>query len=249
MRFLPVALASLLATSTFAEPPDLLVPVSDAARPIVEANNPYFLAKETYFAKQYRIVTVNTQLLQTAETIKVTLFDDRAIVLEVDGVDVHPKGLTIAWNGHFVEPTLSVVDLGATELSPDEAKALLQDLQTVGIFASEVSFDERFRTKYQHNFARFEEFRNRDKPALYEVVFLFQSAVLPKVYELRPLASDPQHHVLIEWDPDRTFWTPADVDPEATASEPAETKAKRERYLDFLQSLGPDPRSANIHEE
>jgi len=250
MRFLlSLLLGCLLPLLSLAEPPELLVPVTDSERAIVEANNPYFLAKETYFAKQYRIVTVNAPLLITAEKIKVSLFDDQAIVLEVDSVDVHPKGLTVAWNGHFVEPRLTVADLRATELSPDEAKTLLPDLHKVGIFAAEVSFDEASRIKYQYNFARFEEFRARSEPALYDVVFLLQTVVLPKVYELRPLASDPQYHVLVEWDPEKTFSVPTESDHAFTASESAENKAKRERYLDFLRSLGPDPRPANIHEE
>jgi len=250
VRPLPIALvACWLAPSSFAEPPELLASVPDDVRAIVEAANPYFLAKETYFAKQYRIVTVNALLLLTAEKFKISLFDDQSIVLEVDSVDVHPKGLTIAWNGHFVEPTVSVADLGAAELSLEEAKALLPELHRVGIFAAQVSFDETSRIKYQHDFARFKEFHARGEPALYDVVFLLQTVVLPKAYELRPLASAPQYHVLLEWDPEKAFSIPTESDPDFTASESNENRVKRERYRDFLDSLGPDPRPANIHEE
>lgn len=77
---------------------------------------------------------------------------------------------------------------------------------------------------------------------------MIEGIVLPKTYELLPLASDPQHHVLIEVDRDKLFTKPIERD-DTSYIETPENSAKRQQYRDFLDSLGPDPRPSDIHKE
>jgi len=68
---------------------------------------------------------------------------------------------------------------------------------------------------------------------------------LPGTYELRSLASDPRYHVLIEHDPEKSFVTPVEKPAsnyQSSFLDSAENAAKRHRYQEFLDSLGPDPR-------
>ena len=250
---------SLSLSHALAEAPECLNPVTDSDAAIVQAYNQYFLKKETYFARQYRIVKVNTDLLLNADQIKISLFDDLSATLQVSSVDVHPDGLSISWTGRFIEPSVSIDDLLASGVSRKEAEVVLPHLNSLSISAGRISFDEKARLKYPFYFPRFEKFRNSSrkfspdgKSAVYDVVFLIQGIVLPEIYELRPLASDPQHHVLIQLDPNKVFTIPIErPDPNAVDSyaETPENGAKRQQYRDFLNSLGPDPRPSDISKE
>lgn len=255
-----IALLSLFSSHAFAEPQELLVPVTDSEGAIAEASNEYFLKKETYFAKQYRIVKVNTDVLVNAEQIRISLFDGLSVTLEVSSVDVHPEGFEILWRGRFIEPSgVSIDELVAGGMSRKGAEKVASQLNSLTIGAAQVSYDENARLKYGHHFPRFSEFRSASRrfsldgqSPIYEVGFYIHRVVLPKVYELRPLASDPQYHVLIELDPDKIYAIPIErPDPNDPAGfvETPENKAKRQRHLDFLNSLGPDPRPPDFHTE
>lgn len=257
--FLTILAVSLFLSHALADAPEFLVPVTDSEEALARINNDYFLQKETYFAKQYRIVKVNTDLLLNADQIKISLFDDLAVTLQVSSVDVQTDGATINWKGRFIEPSISVDDLVAGGTSRGEAEVVAPHMNSIKIFAAQISFDETTRLKYQHSFARFEKYRistqkfSADgKSAVYEVGFSIESIVLPNTYELVPLASDPQFHVLFELDLDKTFTKPIErPDPNVVGSyiETPENAAKHQQYRDFLNSLGPDPRPSDIHKE
>ena len=246
---------SLFLSHALADAPEFLIPVTGSDEAIARVNNPYFLKKETYFAKQYRIVKVNTDLLLNADQIKIPLFDDLSVTLQVSKVNVHVNGFTIGWTGRFIEPSVSVDDLVAGGLSPKRAEALFQHVNSLSISAAQISFDETTRLKYPHYFPRFEKFLNSTrkfssdgKSAVYEVGFLIEGIVLPKTYELIPLFSDPQYHVLIEVDRNKLFVKPFEDD-DTSYTETPENIAKRQQYRDFLDALGPDPRPSGISKE
>jgi hypothetical protein len=250
MRFVFVAfLGSFLSFASFAEPPELLVPIEDAERAIVEANNPYFLPKETYVAKRYRIVTVNTELLLNARQIKITPFDGRSVTLETVEVEADPKALDIAWEGRYLEPRVSVDELVAGGMDRKTAENLLPDLNRLRIFASQVSFDESTRLKYSHLVPRFQKFRVSGTP-LYNVTFQLPHPRLPETYHLVSLASDPRHHVLIEPDPGKICAKPTEPGGRNAAYfETPENLRKCQQYREFLHSLGPDPRPPDMHKQ
>ena len=251
MRFLLVVLLGcFLPLPSFAESAELLVPITDSERAIVEANSPYFLPQETYFAKQYRIVRVNTELLLNAKQIQITLFDGQSVTLEAVDVEADSKVLDIAWEGRYLEPHyISVDELVAGDMDRKAAENVLPDLNRLRIFASQVSFDESTRLTYSHLFPKFQKFRTSGPP-LYGVTFVLQRF---GGIELRSLASDPEHHVLIEYDPEKVFPLPSDPlepgDARAALFENPENLRKRQQYRDFLESLGPDPRSPDFHKE
>jgi hypothetical protein len=251
VRFLLVVLLGcILPLPSLAEPPELLVPITDSERTIVEANNPYFLPAETYFAKQYRIVRVDTELLLNAKQIRITLFDGQSVTLETVDVEAGSKALDIAWEGRYLEPYyISVDELVAGGMDRKAAESVLPDLNRVRIFVSQVSFDESTRVKYSHLFPRFQRFRTSGAP-LYDVTFVLQRF---GGIELRSLASDPEHHVLIEYDPEKVFPLPSEPlepgDARAALFENPENLRKGQQYRDFLESLGPDPRSPDFHKE
>lgn len=142
---------SLFLSHALADAPEFLIPVTGSEEAMSRVNNPYFLKKETYFAKQYRIVKVNTELLLNADQIKISLFDDLSATLQVTitiSVDVQSDGLSINWKGHFIEPTapVSVDDLvaeGANQLRRDETIKvfiLLSSLQEISKIDSKVFY-------------------------------------------------------------------------------------------------------------
>jgi hypothetical protein len=238
---------------------ELIASISEADERTVESANDYFLKKETYFARRYRIVKVDTDLLLSAAQFTISLFDELSVSVRMRSVDVDAQLFTVSWQGEFIEPRISVDDLVATGIEEGDAKLLEPHVNGLRISAAQVSFDETARIAYPYYFPRFEKFRNTNRevspsgqPALYHVGFVIQGAILPAAYELRPLLSDSQHHVLIELDPSKLFTEPIEPDLATAGSEyqeSPENMTKRQRYEDFLESLGPDPRPADFHQD
>lgn len=249
-RTILAALPLLSSPHAVAELSEFLIPVTGSDEAIAQAKNDYFLKKSTYFAKRHRIVGVNTELLESAGQFKISLFDDISVVVEVTGLRIRPDGLSIGWSGRIIEPEITVHELIADGISPKEAKFLKPHMEKISITAAQVSYDEATGTKYQYFFPDFELYRvpsseksgGYDRSALYDVVATIQNIRLPHQYELRPLETDPQYHLLIEIDPEKTF----SKGPMEDAENP-EQAARRREYRDFKRTLGPDPRPANLH--
>lgn len=254
--FLAILAASISLSSSlaFGELPEFLVAVTGSDEAIAQAKNDYFLKKNTYFARRYRIVQVNVGLLESVERFRISLFDDESITVEVARLKIMHDGLSIRWKGRITEPTLSVENLITGGITPEDAKIAHSAIVGLRIVAAEVSYDEATGRKYSYYFPKFESFRysnsrntsggnasEPEKSALYDVIFTIE-ALLPYQYWLRPLETDPRYHVLIEIDPNKEFSIGPLDDPENP-----EQGAKRRQYRDFIRSLGPDPRPSDLH--
>jgi hypothetical protein len=214
--------------------------------------NDYFIKQETYFAKRYRIVKVNVDLLLNSPEIEMELFDGQSLRLRVTSADVHPANSSIGWTGHFVHPEITTNEIVKSGLPEEDANFLAPAANSQVIGAAEISYNANTRRKYPWYDPRFAEhasatraYSDDGKSRVYDVSFFMNHSKLPGIYELRSLASDPRYHVLIEHDPEKTFVTPIEKPASAYQSgsvDSAENAAKRHRYQEFLDSLGPDPR-------
>ena len=246
-----LAVLLLLPLRGFAQLPEFLTPVLGSEEAEARAINEYFLNKNTYFAKQYRIVIVNTSLLEDVETFKISLFDDVSVTVSVSKLRVHPEGRSILWTGRIIEPAISLEDLIDGGLSHEDAVSLIPNLDEVSIVAGEISFDDATGTKYYSHYPKFKKYKKSDtqrsanKTALlYDVGFVLSGFHLSSEYELHPLESDKQYHVLIEVDQEKHFT----IGPLHDPNDPEQSR-RRQAYQDFLDSIGPDPRSPDRYKE
>lgn len=255
MRLLNIAsvLAFLLISpQAFAGSINLLEPVDESELAQARAASDYFIRKETYFAKQYRIVKVNVDLLLNSPEIQIALFDGQSVRLRVTSVNVHPSHSSIGWTGHFVDPEITMDELLKAGLPDEDANFLAPAANSQVIAAGEISYNADTRRKYSWYDPRFAKhvsatraYSHDGRSRVYDVGFFMNHSKLSSVFELRPIASDPQYHVLIELDPEKIFATPIETPPpgyESSFIDSVDNAAKRYRYREFLDSLGPDPR-------
>ena len=242
-----VVTSSLWSISVAAAPSDVLITVtgSDAAK--VDVDSEYFLKKHRYFAKRHRLVRFNGGLLESNEEFVIPLFDDESITVAVTSLEISGGGSTILWSGRVTEPSIPIDDLIAQGMTPNQAKSAHSSLFRISFAAIRYEYDEVTRTSKRvgaSNNARpvdgSTEGLRVDKTIYYQVDTQFLAAKLGAEFRLIPLEMSPKYHILIEVDENKRISEGPFDDPE----NPAEG-LKRRQYRDYMESLGPDPRSAD----
>ena len=77
----------------------LLEPLSAVEEADARSQNVYFLPKETFSAKQYRLVKVNMELLETDGELVIPLFDGEKLVAKSIEIEVNRESGYLVWHG------------------------------------------------------------------------------------------------------------------------------------------------------
>lgn len=240
-----------------AEIPELLTPVTGSEEATVRLLNEYFLKKHLYLAKRHQIVRINTDLLESVERFRISLFDNDTLTAEVSELDVSPHGSSIRWDGEIVDPPFTTEDLMDQGLTLERAKTIYSALFGLSIFAGPMCYDKKTGAN-SPTFARASngvcDCRSLDPASnasvFYEVStsFSVQSFLPnaykvmlapPREYRLEILEMGGAYHILIEIDQDKAI-TPGPYDD----PDNFEMGVKRRQYQEFMDSLGEDPRRA-----
>ena len=243
----------------------LLSAISPSKAESVREANAYFIAKESYFASRVRIVRVNVRALLEGNEIAIPVFDDKILRVQPSSIEISTDGHVIQWTGQFVAPGISKEDLISAGMDVDSSDKYQSILNQLTVTAAEVSFDPISNWKHPYYFPRFQEFVDDTREvysgdgvsAVYDVIFTIPAGIAQSTLELRPIPTDPGHHLLLELDPDLAYTKPiepgaiilhADGRADGVDSEIGNDERKR-RYEQFLIMLGPDPRTPLDHSQ
>lgn len=253
---LAVPLAALLVMALPSPTPaqELLIPLTGAEEADARLKNDYYIRKSTYGAKRYRLVKVNTDLLKAKGEISISLFDGQAVRAEARSVDIDTRTGSIAWTGQIIQKMLRKEDLVNQLGSAEAAETAFAGLTRVSIGASLFETDEasganlgilidpmEILAPVTPN--RFEE-ASKDPRLFYGVNATFTPQIVPGVYVLEPLGMGGPYHLLYEIDKAKSI-TPVDGFADGVAPD-AEQLEKMQKYEEFLEALGEDPREAII---
>lgn len=102
----------ILPNIAIAEHPELLIPAIGEDQERVLSANEYFVKKGAYFAKRYRIVRVDTELLLGSDAaLTISFFDDVSIPVVRTGIDVRNRGVNFTWRGRYASVPFTAQDL------------------------------------------------------------------------------------------------------------------------------------------
>ncbi len=247
-----------------AQAPELLVAVTGSEEAVVRAKNEYYLKKESYFAKRYRIVQVNTDLLmqrgEPNEQITVNFFDGVRLTYDVVDSKIPPGGNSIRFEALLTNPPLTVKDIAETDSSMSQyAAQLIYDsaygLSLVGArYVHDKKRDRFWPVGIFNNWVMGRPIPLSKPKKLnprHETFFAVATEIIDPFsrtkYVLKPLVSDPRYHAVIDIDDSKIFTKPDhpnDTFPWLTEESKGENTARRRAYDEFRLSLGDDPRSA-----
>lgn len=259
-----VAIVLILPSISFAEPAELLTVVTGEEEQRVLAANQYFIKKDGYFAKRYRIVRVNTDLLLgSEEALNISLFDDVSIPIVRQEISVRNGGVNFTWRGRYASvPTPNEFASINPDMSLKLAERVYVSLFEIRINGSQYVFDkdpanaegvagmrqdpatgrliyetERLAQKLKEGTIVYGVFVNL-RPLIPETIRQGQKP-LSVGYQIRSLPMDRRYSVVYEQDPDKRL--PMGGGNYTPTLEQAE---KLRQYKEFLKSLGDDPRDA-----
>lgn len=245
-----------------AERPDILVPEQDAEFANELVANSQFIQKELYFAKRWRVVRVNTDLLLSDQTeLSLPLFDSTAIPVTRDKLEERNARSTFTWYGHCDYKSFSLESFITfnPQRSEDEARRLYNNLVGVQITGERFVYDEDPAQSvalsgmhFDNESGRFVYERERHGDledrgtVVYDVRFDLRPVLPPSArppgqqlgtveYRLRSMPVDRKYAILYEVDE-------AKLVPriEVGAIPTPEQSAKIERYRRHLEALEKD---------
>lgn len=233
-------------TDVWTQPNDLLVPVPPSEAMQVKAKNQYYVKKYLYLAQRYRMVRVRTDLLLTAEKVRIPLFDGQSLIFNVTRLKTDDTRASIRWRGKLAAPPFSAKDLLARAPSIDSLKqaefihdayfsiyitAARYDFHPgTGLFMPSVDYLKRILCDDPPD--------TKKKPrSVYGVTMDITIPGLKNEYRLESLTMSPGYHLFIEVDQSKIAPPGPLIDPEHP-----EMAARRRAWSTFLQSLGDDPR-------
>lgn len=242
----PILLVSVLLATTNAsgQQSNLFQPLNEDQTERAISDNEYFVKRNTFDAKRFKIVRVRHELLIGADQFQIDFFDELSVRIAVRKVDSYYDARTIRLTGTVVQPAISVEDLIRFGLEPDEAKDVQSGLIDVEIYASDIYFDETTRTKFEHDQAEFKNARQptrqipRDVNATFDVSTDPANPFVRERYVLRPFPGEKDLHLLTEVDFSKHYKR---AEPGETES--PENREKRNNFEEYLDSIGPDPRA------
>ena len=250
--------SSLSNSQHAAKSQELLIAVSGGEENRVARANDYFLRKEGYFAKRFRIVRVNTDLLLgDVESFTITLFEGRMLPATRQSVEFGEWNATFIWSGNQSSVPFSAMDIATSNPSLTEKAAndIYENLTGFSVFGTQFVFDGKPELaeevagmrrdpntgRIYHNRERLAGKLNRGTTVYstrFDIRLVSNESLAGTEYQLRPLPMDRRYSVLYEIDPNKIFEVPRD--------QPAspEIQERYQLYRDFVDSLGDDPRQA-----
>ena len=108
----------------------LLEPLSAAEEVDARLQNGYFLPKETFTAKQYRLVKVNMELLETDGELVIPLFDGDEMTVNSTEIKINEVSGYLEWHGeregHPDQPSWEIFekDLADQGVNSEQAKVI-----------------------------------------------------------------------------------------------------------------------------
>lgn len=257
-----LALASLVATTSYAQDQTFLLPASAEQSKRLLDTDLLAIRKAEFFGKQSRIVRINAAtLLSGDDVITIPLFNGRAVKAKRIELVRSPGDISIRWTGAYVDPPISANEFIAQMPDTPEkiARQLYDDIFTFTIYANKYSIDpdsgevielqglwvdpetNRLMTADQ-KFGN----RIRNSGSVYGATFSFRP-VFPTdragqppsaEYALRELPGNPEYGVLIELDSSKAFaGGDGDMSP-----------AQRQRYEAYKQHMEKAQRELRMQE-
>jgi hypothetical protein len=229
---------------------DLLLPVPPDELRKVQKAAAYFLKKHLYFAKRHRIVTVDIAVLENEDRFDIPLFDGMVLTVEKTIAEFAANRTIYRWVGRNVDAPYTVGDLMAFGQSLESAEVMYTALARVSITGGLIEYD-------RGNDASFPYYRElpdnttagltlASKPE--DDLFFGFVAKLPSpgsdgVNWLLPLEMGGNYHLLFEVDHENMV-------PGGDSGETKDPAAasKRQKYNEFMDALGEDPRRAMLRE-
>ncbi|MEM1174023.1 MAG: hypothetical protein AAGI27_04370 [Pseudomonadota bacterium] len=230
---LQIAAAVVLMFPCFSFANELLVEVSKGDEQRIAARNKFFIEEQLYFAKNHRIVRVNSGLLTSGTpVIRLTLF---ALEIDVERQAFEFLGdeTGFIWRGIYSDRafTLEEYTNSNAKRSEEASKLLYEQIFGVEIAGSLYSIDRRndqaveetgmFRDPETGHFKRQSELlRSSPKQKSRDLVFSSQFTIKPVLkrenlrpsdgpfvgeFHLRPLPRDPEYALLYEVDEQKIF--------------------------------------------
>jgi len=222
----------LVPTGAFAELQEFLIPVDPLEEATQRNKSNRFLQEHGYFASRYRIVRVNTSLLESEEQFTISFFDDVSLTVQVQERDVHPQGYRLSWSGKVVDPPISPKFLEDQGNTPEQAKFMHASMFGITISAIKYDYDEANDQSFP-SYTRDSNERASRSSTFYGVGAFFAVSSLPAHYSLRALKNDKRYHVLFEIDQDKIFSPGPIID-----LENPELGRRRQQHKDFMDALG-----------
>lgn len=260
-----LAVTLILSNVAIAEHPELLIPVIGEEEQRVLAANQYFIKKGSYFAKRYRIVRVDTDLLLGSdEALTISLFDDVSIPVVRKEISVRNGGVNFTWRGRYASVPFTPDELASFNpgMSLEHAERLYDSLFEIRIGGTQYVFDKDpanaegvagMRQDPETGRLIYETERLAQKLKEGTIVYGVSLNLLPLIpesirqgqkplsveYQIRSLPMDRRYSAVYELDPDKRLpMGDGNYNPTPKQAE------KLRQYKEFLESLGDDPRDA-----
>ena len=247
---LTIIFVAIIATpnDSLAQLAELLTPVTGVELAEARARNEYFLKKHSYRARNHRIVTADFELLRSGEALVIPLFDGESLTVEPSSFEDGSIQSTLSWKGTIANPLLSINDLQGTGGSAVRAKIMHEALFGVRIGAALWRYDAASGANFPYYPSmgpRPPRNQSQGHFAAYPLYYGMRANIwvkeTSKRYLLQPLEMGGPYHILIEIDPTK-------VVPPGPANDPEVARMRPER-IEFMKSLGEDPRKAIIRQE
>lgn len=233
----------------FAQSP-IFLPVDDEKAKEVSEYNKYFLMRQLYFSKRYRIVEVDAELLKSSKNITLNFFEDINIPLNREAIKKGSGSLT--WLGQMqfgedegvVIPPESESSLKEVGLTPEK---LLSHLRRVTFYVND--YDVNNKTGEAVPSAISPKGATSERPLHSSELPDFTRNSFSSVYGganylptrqnfmVMPLQYSPKYHVVYELDNEKIF--PTNIDSDGYVPTP-ENKRKQDAHTEFFGSVPRD---------
>ncbi len=251
----------LLSAPILAQDRPLLTPLSAGEEKSARAQNLYFIGRETYYAKRYRIVNVDPALLESRQRISIPTFGDDKLIVKFEEYQVDDATPRASWFGRLVQNRFSEADfVEHIPGNPAIAKELFDNATVVRLSIDFYERDEEtganlnpvytFREALQENQIPYAE-RTANPKFIRGVSGQFRSAERAALYRLKPLGMGGNpYHILVEVDEKKlNHQNSGDdavrIDELGNTVESEEGRRQREEiareYNEHMQSFGNNP--------
>jgi hypothetical protein len=248
----------------------LIEPLSAVEEADARSQNGYFLPKETFSAKQYRLVKVNMELLETDGELVIPLFDGEKLVARSIEIEVNRESGYLVWHGErdkdANQPSWEVFEKAVADqgLSSEAAKLMFnsyveqrqirinvnyheQDEETGANLNPVTGLFDALSPCTVDRFARY----SSDPNYVRGVSAALESLDTKKSYRLEMLGMGGPYHVLYEIDPSRMTIPGNDVIVPGEPYHSGLTPEQDQRNMlliqernDLEQRIGPNPHDA-----
>ena len=229
---------------TKAQVSELIEQVSESEIGLVRAKNDYFIQKHQYFAKRYRVVRVNTEVLEEAANFTITLFPDVSFSVARTELRTNSDRTAMYWKGKLTNVPTSIEDIQRSGRTQTQAEIIHENLYGIRIAAAKYKYDENDQITREISPTTFDRhgnvFSQDSDGALSQIYGISTTIFLPSLgteYQIRALELDSRYHIILEIDPNMRI-----VNGAVDSVDDPETAEKMLQYQEFLKALGDDPR-------